>query len=396
MSTVAFWMLVFAVALLPMAVMVLAFPYVQLALRSWRRLGRYFETGTPWYDDVLRTVADELGLPFRPRRFLAPPEARGQLDGVMVRLQLDPYRVVDQEVLEVRLVVAGLPQQVRFWRRSNPVSSRGQRSGDALFDQGVVFEAPRTPGQSWLRVQTRLAVQEVVQAGGQLQRGILVLTHGGPDLVGAAEVVRLTRQALRVARDLRQGPADLRSIASSDPEPATRLWALDELAREGELDTAWLRELARSRDDRVAVRAATLASDEERLRELLAGPSAREALLALAPVLTDDDDVEDLIRRLIRERPDTGVLQLAARLCTVAAVVDLLAVTGTHRPAARTAVAAIQARAIGERGGLAMVESGLGAGELSLAEPKGAGTLSEPDASPVDPRRGRLAAKEGR
>ena len=90
------------------------------------------------------------------------------------------------------------------------------------------------------------------------------------------------------------------------------------------------------------------------------------------------------------------MLQLAARVCSVAAVVDLLAVTGTHRGAARAAVAAIQSRAIGERGGLAVVEAAVGAGDLSLAEPVGSGALSEAGPSPDDPRRGRLAAKEGR
>ena len=77
LANIVYWLLVFVV---PAVLVLVTDPVVRAVMRESRRFGTLLETGTPWYDDVLRTVADEVGLTFRARRFLLPPAAVGQLD----------------------------------------------------------------------------------------------------------------------------------------------------------------------------------------------------------------------------------------------------------------------------------------------------------------------------
>ncbi len=281
-------------------------------------------------------------------------------------------------------------------RRANPATSTGRRTGDRQFDSGVVFLGPPTPGRTWLTASTRHALEAVVHAGGRVTSGTLRLEHAGPDLVGAAEMVDLVRRALRAARGLMREPVQLDEIVERDPDRRVRLLALGELLRDPALDRGWLRTLAAG-EDVEAVYAANALGDLDRLTALVDGPAAREALLALCPrIAVADDRIEAAFRRMLRAGPDPRLLPHAGRLCSVGLVVDLLAVRGPDQRAARAAVAAIQARALGERGAVSLAD-GATAGQLALADPREAGELSlaAPAGSPPGEHRANLLSREG-
>jgi hypothetical protein len=343
------------------------------------RVGRrFFAQDDSWVDDLVATVAQEHGLALQSSPIFRP-WARGVVDGVPVTLeawtiQQSGERVVLHFRAEIR---AGT--RIGFGARG-ALSAPATPTGDALFDEQVAVTGAHG---AWFGRATRLAMERVVQHGGALAGGRLIVDTGGAEFVGAHEVSVVVRAAIDAARHLLADAGRAQDVASADPDPRVRVQALRHVLL-GEPSVDWLRPLAADPVAEVAVVAAAALGEEgvPRLRALLTSEAAAAALVALGPQLSPGDaDADRALATVLVKEPTRLVIELAGRIGSVALVAPLLRVAGTDKEAARAAVRAIQARVAGERGGVSMVAEHVG-GEVSEADAPG-GALSSVEPPPT-------------
>jgi hypothetical protein len=350
--------------------------------------------GWTWRVNPRRTldeVAETLGLTVERTTHREIGRADGRVGGRRVTIENDPGSVAVTAVIRTDQRVV-----LRAFGGWSDREQAGVRTGHEVFDGLVVIESAtgdhrrHSPEGLWASAVLDLAMRREVGAVVAGARG--VHEHGAWTVpldwnATAAQTVERIRAVVALT-DRMAAPPDLpgalRERALRDPEDGVRALAADRLltwlADQPRRDDAFVAELEAALPPGVArARAARLrgAAGEPALRALLGheDPAVRtEAALGLERL---GAPVEAALIALL-PRGDLRVPGALAQSGTVAAVAALQAV---ERPpelvdAARDAVRAIQARAVGaERGAVSIVDPGAAGG---LTEARSGGGLADP------------------
>lgn len=309
-----------------------------------------------------------------------PGALRGAVDGRAVRLTFEDRRrgTRRRQVFGLRIGIPEVPVGLRLRRRPHRHRSEpgpDRLLGDARFD--AAFQVPVEDGHlAWLDAETReqilsFAVHSV--ADGEMRFERLTLP---------------TSAEVRVADGMaRRDPTEaLRRIAAADPSPQMRILALEVLTRDhaGDEVSLLVSDLARSADLPGVRAAATLLAGRAReLTEVWSGlpPTDLHAMFGLLARRGDAEQGACALDGLSAPlpRPIGFVATAAAAARPSGALRDALRGLGAHgtveavpvlnalladpwplgetRRAAEAAEAAIQARAGGDHGGLAIASA---------------------------------------
>lgn len=334
------------------------------------------------WDVAIAAIAARSGLQVRRATWARSAMLRGEIDGLDVCVDLRSSSEDGQRFTRVRLRHPSLPScriEAHGVRLLGKALGLGGRLdvGDAAFD-GLVRVRDLTPAELLARMDTeaRLAVAALVEAGGWLGGGALTLERQGridnlPELEGMLAV------ALRAGGALLGGDGYPRLLerAAADPVGGVRRRALEVVIAVGGYDPDWMRGIAEGDDPGEVLLAASALGERgrDRLWWLARSTCAerRDAAVALSRLPPDDaaPELEAILLGLFVQQPDGALADALGRCASVRAVPFL---TGSIGPlgvgavarASREAVLAIQGRATGVVGGLALVDS-LG-GALSL------------------------------
>jgi hypothetical protein len=318
------------------------------SMAAWHRSRRWRDE-LPWPE-----AAAALGLrEERPRASHEIGRAQGRVDGLAVALVASESLCGLGPRYTIRVQLPGDPGFAARRRRRD--GQDGPPSGDPGLDAAVRFT---TDDASRLRLAcdaaTRAALHRTVGRGAILADGELTRVIGG--VPGARFLVDATREMVRCARLVteRWDRSDrLLGAVRQDPEWRVRLASLQTVLAEypDALAVADALRVARA-DESSAIRlVASLASGDEGRADLVS-LHGRGALVGL--LQRSDPTIRRAAVQALAEVGDVGdvdlLLDVGGRPASSAEI----------RDAIRRTVAVIQERASGDRGALALVETGTG------------------------------------
>ncbi len=253
----------------------------------------------------LEDAADKLGLTFDP--------AEGALFGARGgwKVSVRVLRFPGKDTLRCEVTGPSVPPDLSLVRsnRWGSGAGAGAQTGDPLFDEQVLLSGPELPALAVLDRGGREAVARLIQAGGQVSSGSILLDLSGDSPNGVEDLVVLVKRCLAVGGAFQgdgQSPLmRLCSHLSTEPLRSVRARILKLLVRD----------LRGERAVQTAV--APLLRDEDSELRLLAAKAhaGEEARGCLEALLRDEGLGEDDVRpsaldALVASHPSANVSEL--------------------------------------------------------------------------------------